>query len=50
MPRESNFPAIVQQKYINGLSLEKIEESVISNLTLTRPTKFYDIEFMSIFQ
>ena len=40
----------MQQKYIKGLSLERIEESVVSNLTLTRPTKFYDIEFMAIFQ
>lgn len=50
VPRESNFAAVVQQKYINGLSLEKIEESMVSNLKLVRPTKFYDIEFMATFQ
>lgn len=50
VPKESNFAATVHQKYIKGLSLEKIEESSLTNLTLVRPTKFYDIEFMATFQ
>ena len=53
VPRESDFAAAVGQNVTlsaSGLSYERIEESALLKLTLSRPTKFYDVEFMSVFQ